>query len=79
MSFRPYCKSGSDRILYREGQKLYLRAALWIWALSVAASRILLSAHWVNDVIASTAIGLATALIVDCTALYSRILGAGLQ
>ncbi|WP_219336922.1 phosphatase PAP2 family protein [Pyrodictium delaneyi] len=51
-------------------QKPYFRAALWIWAFSVAASRVLLGAHWVSDVIASTAIGLATALIVDCTARY---------
>jgi membrane-associated phospholipid phosphatase len=41
-----------------------LRPALWVYALVVAASRVIVSAHWTSDVIAGAVFGALGAIIV---------------
>jgi len=61
------------------GRRGPVRVALWAWALAVAASRVLLGAHWVSDVAASVVLGLLVALVVECTApIWLRVYNATL-
>jgi len=61
------------------GRRGPVRVALWAWALAVAASRVLLGAHWVSDVAASVVLGLLVALVVECTApVWLRVYNATL-
>jgi len=46
------------------------RYIIWLWAVSVAVSRILLGRHHVSDVVAGSVLGCMECYIVDCCNLW---------
>ncbi len=64
------CKKGGSHV----------KVLVWVWALGVAASRLLLGVHWLSDVVTSIVLGLLVSILTDLTSgewsrLYNKFLG----